>query len=52
MPSAGVVYLRFPESARPAMATRVCELVERFGDPMRCAFIVVQPGKVRVTRTP
>ena len=49
-PSVGVLYLRFPASARSAMPGQVCKAVARLGDRLRGAFVVVQPGRVRVTR--
>ena len=50
VPSVGVVFLRFPASARSAMPAQVCDAVARLGDRLRGAFVVIQPGKVRVTR--
>ena len=50
VPSVGVVYLRFPAPARSTMAVQVCGAVARLGEQLHGAFVVVQPGKVRVTR--
>jgi len=50
VPSVGVVFLRFPASARSTMPSQVCDAVARLGDRVRGAFVVIQPGKVRVTR--
>jgi hypothetical protein len=50
VPSVGVVLLRFPASARSAMAGEVCNAVAELGDRLRGAFVVIQPGKVRLTR--
>lgn len=52
VPSVGVLHLRFPATARSAMAAQACEVVVRLGDRLRGAFVVVQPGRVRVTRGP
>jgi predicted nuclease of predicted toxin-antitoxin system len=51
-PFVGVVFLRFPASARAAMAAQVCDAVARLGERLRGAFVVIQPGKVRVTYGP
>ena len=51
-PFVGVVFLRFPASARAAMPAQVCDAVARLGERLRGAFVVIQPGKVRVTRGP
>lgn len=50
VPSVGVVLLRFPATARSAMPARVCDAVARLDGRLRGAFVVIQPGKVRVTR--
>jgi predicted nuclease of predicted toxin-antitoxin system len=52
VPTAGVVFLRFPASERLVMAAQVCAAIERLGERLRGAFVVIQPGKVRVTRRP
>ncbi len=50
VPSVGVLFLRFPAPARSTMPSQVCEAVARLGDQMRGAFVVLQPGIMRVTR--
>jgi predicted nuclease of predicted toxin-antitoxin system len=50
VPCVGVVFLRFPASARSTMSAQVCDAVARLGERLRGAFAVIQPGKVRVTR--
>ena len=50
VPSVGVLYLRFPASARSTMPAQVCEAVALLGDRMRGAFVVLQPGRLRVTQ--
>jgi predicted nuclease of predicted toxin-antitoxin system len=49
VPSVGVVFLRFHASARSSMPAQVCDAVARLGERMRGAFVVIQPGRVRVT---
>lgn len=49
VPSVGVVLLRYPASARASMPAQICDAVTRLGDRLRGAFVVIQPGKVRVT---
>ena len=44
----GVVFIRFPSSARSQLATAVVDLVERYGDRLPTAFVVVEPGRVRI----
>ncbi|MCZ7564981.1 MAG: DUF5615 family PIN-like protein [Burkholderiales bacterium] len=48
--SVGVVLIRSPASARSALATRVVQLVQREGESLRGAFIVLQPRRTRITR--
>ena len=50
VPSVGVVFLRFPASARSTMPAQVCDAVARLGERLRGAFVVIQPGRVRVAR--
>ena len=50
VPTVGVVFLRFPAPARSAMAAQACAAVALLGDRLRGSFVVVQPGRVRVTR--
>ena len=48
----GVIFLRFPVSARDIMAKDVVMLVEKQKDKLFGSFIVVQPGKIRISRMP
>jgi predicted nuclease of predicted toxin-antitoxin system len=45
----GVIYIRFPAVARGAMAADVLQVVDRYGNALVGRFLVVQPGRVRVT---
>lgn len=47
--SIGVLFLRFPSHARSAIARDVVELVQKRGEDLRRRFIVVQPGRIRIS---
>ncbi len=48
----GVLFLRFPATARAKLSNTVLELVRRRGEQLIGRFIVVQPGRVRIGRSP
>lgn len=51
--SAGVVFIRFPARARQAMTRTVAKLVEASAEKIAGRFVVVQPGRIRISeRTP
>jgi predicted nuclease of predicted toxin-antitoxin system len=50
--SLGVVLIRFPASARPAVAPRVLELVRRHSDRLTGSFIMLQPRRTRISALP
>jgi predicted nuclease of predicted toxin-antitoxin system len=50
--SSGVIFLRFPFSARELIAKDIVKLVEDQKEKLIGSFIVVQPGKIRITRLP
>ena len=50
--SAGVVLLRFPGNARQTMVQAVRQLVQGQGELLMDAFVVVQPGHIRVSQKP
>ncbi len=50
--SAGVVLIRFPGHARQTMARSVVRLVQEQGEQLVGAFVVVQPGHIRINRKP
>jgi predicted nuclease of predicted toxin-antitoxin system len=50
--SGGVLFLRFPATARPGLAGAVVQLVRSRGDRLVGRFVVVQPGRVRIGRSP
>ena len=50
--SAGVILVRFPGDARQTMVQAVRQLVQEQGELLESAFVVVQPGYIRVSRKP
>lgn len=46
--ASGVVLIRFPGSARPSLPAAAVDLVDRFGDRLPTAFVVREPGRVRI----
>jgi len=48
----GVVFLRFPASARRGIAEDVVKVVNQQGKNLIGCFTTVQPGQIRITRTP
>lgn len=47
--STGVIFLRFPGNARASMTKAIVELVQRMGEKLKGRFVVVQPGRVRIS---
>lgn len=45
---AGVILLRFRSPARRAKPVTVVEAVSRLGSRLRSAFVVIEPGRVRI----
>lgn len=48
----GVIFLRFPTSARKQISNEVLSLVKRQGEKLVGCFVTVQPGRVRMSRRP
>jgi predicted nuclease of predicted toxin-antitoxin system len=48
--SAGIILIRFPNTLRFTLGQSVLELVEKYGNELENAFVVVQPGQVRFSR--
>ena len=48
-PSAGVIFVKFQSRAKP---TAVVEAVAKLGARLQDAFVVVEPGRVRIGRRP
>lgn len=50
--SAGVILIRFPGHARQTLAHTIVQLIQTHGERLRHAFVVVQPGYIRLQHTP
>ena len=50
--SSGVILIRFPARARGNLVKQVLQLVEQAGDRLKGAFVVLQPGRTRIGRSP
>lgn len=46
---AGVIYLRFPSKTRSLLAENVVELVKNHGKKLQNHFVVMQPGRIRIS---
>ena len=50
--SSGVILIRFPGNARQALVQTVRQMVKEQGERLQEAFVVVQPGHVRISHRP
>lgn len=50
--SAGVILIRFPGNVRRALVQTMVQLVQEQGERLLSAFVVVQPGHIRIRRKP
>lgn len=50
--SAGVIFIRFPGSARATLRKVIMDLVGQRGERLMGRFVVVQPGRIRIGRSP
>jgi len=48
--TAGVILIRFPGDARSTLGDAVVSVVAELGDRIAGAFVVVEPGRARVSR--
>jgi hypothetical protein len=48
--SAGVILIRYPGNARKSLQDAVVKLVHEQGNEIRNAFVVMQPGYIRMSR--
>jgi predicted nuclease of predicted toxin-antitoxin system len=48
----GVVFIRYPATARATLPQSVLDLVSKEQDRLFGAFVVLQPGRIRITRSP
>lgn len=51
MDNAGVILIRFPATARAALAPSITRLVRQFGAKLTGSFVVLRPGSVRISMT-
>jgi hypothetical protein len=49
---AGVILVRFPGRARRAKSSTVIEAVTKLGSRLKHAFVVVTPGRMRISVRP
>ena len=47
----GVIYIRFASTARQRVVTDLVQLVDEQGERLLGCFAVVQPGRIRISRT-
>ncbi len=50
--ASGVILIRFPGNVRATLPTAVVTLVNNKGEQLFGCFVVVQPGRIRIGRTP
>ena len=50
--ASGVILVRFPGNARATLPTAVTTLVNEKGEQLFGCFVVVQPGRIRISREP
>lgn len=50
--SPGVILIRFPGDLRQTLARSIVQMVQDQGEQLPGGFIVVQPGRVRISRRP
>jgi predicted nuclease of predicted toxin-antitoxin system len=50
--SAGVILVRYPNSARSTLGQAIVSLVTEHGEALAGAFVVLGPGQVRFSRKP
>lgn len=48
--TAGVVLIRFPGHARSSVGSAVLDAVSQFGDRLSKGFVVVEPGRARLSK--
>lgn len=51
MVSPGVVFIRYPATARKTLPSAVLDLIGKYGDHLAGCFVVLQPSRVRISRT-
>ena len=51
-PTSGVVFIRYPANARAGLAADIIKLVDQKGRRLSGGFVVAEPGRIRIGRTP
>ena len=49
--TSGVILIRFPGDARSSLGATVVSVVAEFCDRLRTAFVVIEPGRARLSKT-
>lgn len=52
LPASGVIFVRYPVSARSVLPQVVVDLVKAEQEKLFGAFVVVQPSRIRISRRP
>ncbi|MEE4358487.1 MAG: DUF5615 family PIN-like protein [Desulfococcaceae bacterium] len=47
--STGIIFIRFPGDLRASLFSSILELVTQYGHKLHQHFVVVQPGKIRIS---
>jgi predicted nuclease of predicted toxin-antitoxin system len=50
--TAGVILVRFPAAARRSLGESIVDVVEKLGERMASAFVVLEPGRARLSKPP
>lgn len=50
--TAGIILIRFPGNARKQLAMTVVNMVTEVGERLSTAFVVVEPGRIRISKPP
>jgi predicted nuclease of predicted toxin-antitoxin system len=48
--NAGVILIRFPADCRQRLGESIVEAVSRLGEALRGSFVVLEPGRMRISR--
>jgi predicted nuclease of predicted toxin-antitoxin system len=48
----GIMLIRFPANARSTLCSTVVRVVDEFGERLKAAFAVVEPGRIRISEPP
>jgi predicted nuclease of predicted toxin-antitoxin system len=50
--TAGVILIRFPAAARTSLGQSVVDVVAKLGERLAHSFVVVEPGRARLSKPP